>query len=99
LLGAAGVRRRLQIESPSAVSVCALVRQGLGLAIVNPLTALELTGQGGLLLRPLAFSIPFHVAVVLPQWRSAHPLRPALLAALTEAGTALQARLGAAAPE
>jgi DNA-binding transcriptional LysR family regulator len=99
LLGAAGVRRRLQIESPSAVSVCALVRQGLGLAIVNPLTALELAGQGGLLLRPLAFSIPFHVAVVLPQWRSAHPLRPALLAALTEAGTALQARLGAAAPE
>ena len=36
----AGVARQLQLETPSALSVCALVRQGLGVAIVNPLTAL-----------------------------------------------------------
>ena len=88
----AGVRRQLRIESPSAVSVCALVRQGLGVAIVNPLTALELRGQG-LVMRPLSISIPFHVAVVLPSWRSEHPLRAALLEGLSAAARALQARL------
>ena len=89
---AAGVRRQLRIESPSAVSVCALVRQGLGVAVVNPLTALELRGQG-LEVRPFGVSIPFHVAVVLPAWRSEHPLRSDLLAALSGAADALRAKL------
>lgn len=88
----AGVQRQLRIESPSAVSVCALVREGLGVAIVNPLTALALRGQG-LAMRPLSVSIPFHVAMVLPAWRSAHPLRGALMQGLTEAAQALQAQL------
>lgn len=94
VFAAASVRRRLHIESPSAVSVCALVRQGVGVAIVNPLTALAFEGQG-LAIRPLSVSIPFHVAVVLPQWRSAHPLRPSLLRGLTAAAEALQALLRA----
>ena len=89
---AAGVRRQLRIESPSAVSVCALVRQGLGVAVVNPLTALELRGQG-LEVRPFGVSIPFHVAVVLPAWRSEHPLRSDLLAALSDAADALRGKL------
>lgn len=89
---AAGVRRHLHIDSPSAVSVCALVRQGLGVAIVNPLTALELLGPG-LEVRPFSVGIPFHVAVVLPAWRSEHPLRAALLEALSAAAQALRARL------
>jgi DNA-binding transcriptional LysR family regulator len=88
----AGVQRHMQIESPSAVSVCALVRQGVGVAIVNPLTALELCGPG-LEMRPISVSIPFHVAVVLPQWRSEHPLRTRLLDALSGAAASLQDRL------
>ena len=92
LFAQAGVQRRLQIESPSAASVCALVRQGLGLAIVNPLTALALF-DSGLLMRPLAVSIPFLVAVVLPQGRAEHPLRDGLLAALHQAADELLARL------
>lgn len=91
----AGVRRHLRIESPSAVSVCALVGQGLGLAIVNPLTALALAGTG-LVIRPFAVPIGFQVAAVLPQWRAAHPLRAVLLAALHEAADDLLARLSAA---
>jgi DNA-binding transcriptional LysR family regulator len=90
----AGVRRQLRIESPSAVSVCALVREGLGVAIVNPLTALAVCGQG-LVMRPLSVSIPFHVAVVLPSWRSEHPLRGALLEGLTAAAEALKTQLPA----
>jgi len=97
LFAAAGVQRGLRLETPSAVSVCALVRQGLGLGIVNPLTALELAGsgkEGDLVVRPLSFSIPFHVALIRPSWRAAHPLREAFEAALVEAAQALQVRLG-----
>ena len=93
LFAAAGVERGLRLETPSAVSVCALVRQGLGLGIVNPLTALELTGEG-LVVRPLSVSIPFHVALIRPGWRAEHPLRGVFEAALVEAADALQARLG-----
>ncbi len=39
----AGVERQLAVETDSAVAVCAMVEHGLGLAIVNPLTALALT--------------------------------------------------------
>ncbi len=88
-----GVARQLRLDTPSAVSVCALVRQGLGLGIVNPLTALEMAGPG-LLVRPLSVSIPFHVALVRPQWRAQHPLREDLEAALTEAAQDLAGRLG-----
>jgi hypothetical protein len=38
-------------------------------------------------------SIPFHVAVVLPQGRAEHPLRAGLLAALRAAADELLARL------
>jgi DNA-binding transcriptional LysR family regulator len=88
----AGIRRRLQLESPSAVSVCALVRQGLGVAIVNPLTALELAPTG-LLIRPFGVSIPFHVGVVLPAWRSVNPLRADFVAALHAAAQDIALRL------
>ena len=96
LFAAAGVQRGLRLETPSAVSVCALVRQGLGLGIVNPLTALELAAngeEGGLVVRPLSFSIPFHVALIRPSWRAAHPLREHFEAALVEAAEHLTRRL------
>lgn len=88
----AGVQRQLRLDTPSAVSVCALVRQGLGLGIVNPLTALEMAGPD-LVVRPLAVSIPFHVALVRPAWRAEHPLRAALESALRDAAQGLQHRL------
>lgn len=87
-----GVQRRLNIETASAASVCALVRHGLGVAIVNPLTAMELAGAG-LHIRALADSIPFEVTLVTPQFRPASPLRDAFAAALRDAARALQARL------
>lgn len=96
LFAAAGVVRDLRLETSSAVSVCALVRQGLGLGIVNPLTALELAGEG-LVVKPLSVSIPFHVALIRPSWRSEHPLRAAFEGALAEAAGALKNRLARAA--
>ena len=40
----AGVHRETRLEAASAVAVCALVAQGLGVAIVNPLTAAAMAG-------------------------------------------------------
>lgn len=89
---AAGVARRLHIEAGSAAAACALVRQGLGVAIVNPLSALEWRGQG-LQVRPLAFRVPFQVAVVLPQMRTENPLRGAFVQALQAAAQAVKSAL------
>ena len=86
------VTRRLALEATSAVAVCMMVRHGLGVAIVNPLTATELVGPD-LQVRPLSFSIPFHVALVMPEHRPPSPLREAFVAALRAAAAELQARL------
>jgi DNA-binding transcriptional LysR family regulator len=75
LFAEAGVDRQLAVETDSAVAVCAMVRHGLGLAIVNPLTALALSGPGaGIAVRPLAFSIAFRVFAVRPAHRPGNPL-------------------------
>ena len=87
-----GVARRLVLETGSAVSVCALVRQGLGVAIVNPLTAMELAGPG-LLVRPLGWSLPFHVSLVVPQFRPGNPLRETFVQALRKAAGEMALRL------
>ncbi len=89
----AGVLRRLQVESASAASVCALVRSGLGVALVNPLTALAMAD--GLVLRPFAVPIGFEVHLVWPQWRVEHPLRALLVAALHDTARDWQQRLDA----
>jgi len=88
----AGVLRRSIVETPAAASVCTFVRQGLGVAIVNPLTALDFVGRG-LHIRPLARSFPFRVSVVFPEHRPGNPLVGALMASLREAAAAIERRL------
>ena len=80
----AQVTRITCLETASAVAVCAMVRQGLGLAIVNPLTAMAMSGPE-LLVRPLAVAIPFRVSLLLPEVAAPHPLRAALVTAVMEA--------------
>ncbi|WP_021026499.1 LysR substrate-binding domain-containing protein, partial [Comamonas sp. B-9] len=84
----AGVGRQMLLETHSAVAVCAMVQNGLGLAIVNPFTALACLGQG-LVQRPLAFSIPFRTQVLLPLHRAAVPEVDALVTALGQAAAGL----------
>ena len=67
---AAGVNRRTVIETTSAASVCAMVRQGLGVAIINPLSGLE-AAQGGLPIRRLRVSVPYQVMLIRPDHRPA----------------------------
>ncbi|MFG6465757.1 LysR family transcriptional regulator [Roseateles sp. BYS87W] len=82
---AAGVTRRLRVQTHSAVAVCELVRAGLGLAIVNPLTAAACAGDG-LVVRPLTVSIPYRVSALMPLHRPAQPLAERLLSALRPRG-------------
>ena len=90
-----GVARVLALEAGSATAVCALVRQGLGLAVVNPLTALEMAGPA-LHLRPITVQVPFHVGLVSPELKPPSPLREPFVAALREAAAAVRQRLKAA---
>jgi len=80
LFARAGVERALLLETASAVAVCALVAQGLGVAIVNPLTAAAMAGSD-LVVRPLQDEIAFRVSLLLPEVASVHPLRAALVQA------------------
>ena len=87
----AQVSRNTCLETASAVAVCAMVRQGLGLAIVNPLTALDLSGPD-LVVRPLSVAIAFQVSLLLPEVAAPHPLRDALVDAIVGAAADFRVR-------
>ena len=81
----AGVTRAMRLETHSAVAMCAMVQHGLGVAIVNPLTARACAGaESTLVVRPLTFSIPFQVHLLLPQHRPEVPETHYLLHALEQ---------------
>jgi DNA-binding transcriptional LysR family regulator len=64
----AGVDRHTVIETTNAASVCAMVRQQLGVAIINPLSAVQESGRG-LAIRPINVSIPYRVMLIRPDFR------------------------------
>lgn len=73
IFAAAGVRRRLQMETHSAIAVCSLVQKNLGIALVNPLTARACAGPD-LHLRPFSVSVPFRIQALWPLHRATHAL-------------------------
>lgn len=92
----AAVPRTLRMETHSAAAVCAMVEHGLGLAIVNPLTALAAAAASGrLVVRRLAFSIPFSVGCVLPLYRPPLPEVAPMLEALRAEAADVARRLQA----
>lgn len=70
------VERKMVMETHSASSICAMALKGIGISIVNPLTALDFHQQstGKLALRPLSFSIPFTVSLIKPIHRPSSQL-------------------------
>ncbi|QXZ09543.1 LysR family transcriptional regulator [Comamonas sp. Y33R10-2] len=93
VFAAANVRRQLSLETASAVAVCAMVQHGLGLAIVNPLTARACAGPQ-LVVRALTFSIPFQVHMLLPLHRPGNVGTSALVQALEQEAQTLAYRGG-----
>ncbi|EKT54448.1 LysR family transcriptional regulator [Providencia burhodogranariea] len=62
------INRKMVMETHSASSICAMALKGIGISIVNPITALDFHQQssGKLVIRPLSFSIPFTVSLIKP---------------------------------
>ncbi|BFJ69437.1 MULTISPECIES: LysR family transcriptional regulator [Salmonella] len=67
------VKRRMVVETHSAASVCAMVRAGAGVSIVNPLTALDYAASG-VTVRRFSIDVPFTVSLIRPLHRLASAL-------------------------
>lgn len=67
------VKRRMVVETHSAASVCAMVRAGAGVSIVNPLTALDYAASG-VIVRRFSIDVPFTVSLIRPLHRPASAL-------------------------
>ncbi len=63
-----GIERRMVVETLSAGAVCETVSLGVGIAIVNPLTALSYA-QTGLQIRRFSHSVPYSVNLARPLFR------------------------------
>ncbi|MBL8700664.1 MAG: LysR family transcriptional regulator [Alphaproteobacteria bacterium] len=59
----AGIKRELRIETPMSETACALVATGVGVSIVDPMTASDYESRGAAV-RPLAHRILFDIALV-----------------------------------
>lgn len=97
LCAAQGIARRPSVDTHSADSVCAMVASGLGLAVVNPLTALRHASRA-LVVRQLAVDIPFHVSLIRPEHRPRDARADALAVALREEAAAITEELRRLAP-
>lgn len=73
-----GIQRRMVMETHSAASVCSMVAQGIGVSIVNPLTALDYAhssnGSRRVVVRAFSEAIPFTVSLIRPLHRPASSL-------------------------
>ncbi|MEO3990615.1 LysR family transcriptional regulator [Pseudocitrobacter cyperus] len=86
------IRRRMVVETHSAASICAMVRAGVGISIVNPLTALDYAGSG-IVIRRFTVSIPFTVNIIRPQHRPASALVDAFTKHIIDEKSIILARL------
>lgn len=78
------VKRRMVLETHSAASVCAMVRAGVGISVVNPLTALDYAASG-VAVRRFSLDVPFTVSLIRPLHRPASALVDAFSAHLQAA--------------
>lgn len=88
------VKRRMVVETHSAASVCAMVRAGVGVSVVNPLTALDYASSG-VVVRPFSIAVPFTVSLIRPLHRPASALVDAFSAHLQQAASRIIAPLEA----
>ena len=66
LFAKAGVVRHIAVEVTSAAAVCALVREGVGVAIINPFSALD-QGADQIVVKRLSVTPPYGVVLLRPQ--------------------------------
>lgn len=69
----AGVQRRLVIETSNSAAACAMAQRGSGVAIVNPVTAIDFV-ETGLVMRRFTAAEPFHSTLLRAKHRPSSPL-------------------------
>ncbi|AJJ62958.1 LysR family transcriptional regulator [Yersinia aldovae] len=92
------INRRLVMETHSAASICAMVREGVGVSIVNPLTALDYISKGageGVCVRPFSIEIPFTISLIQPIHRPSSALVDTFIEHLKQQAVTFQNRLAA----
>lgn len=72
------IRRKLKVETQSAASVCAMVKAGAGISIINPLTALDWVDRG-VVMRKFSIQVPFTVSLLRPLHRPASAVTEAFI--------------------
>lgn len=87
-LSAAGVAVASRIDTNTSLNALALVRAGLGMALLEPVTAYGFPVPD-VAVRPLDIAIPFHFCVITPQGRPPTPAVQTLIAQLAHAATRL----------
>jgi DNA-binding transcriptional LysR family regulator len=92
ILAREGVRYRSVIETASAAAVCFFVQQGLGIGVLNPLTALSLSGLD-VAVRRFSISIPFSIQLITPDYRPHSTMASAFSQVLTRTAGDLTVRL------
>jgi DNA-binding transcriptional LysR family regulator len=65
LLDEQGARPRIVVETPYSAGVCALVLEGVGIGVINPITAAQFD-RGGLEIRPFRPAIQFDTLLLFP---------------------------------
>lgn len=79
IFAAHGVLPDIVVETPYSVSLCELVRQGVGVAVVNPVTAFDYIGRD-LVLRRFSERIEYTVMLAMPASSPLSPIAQQLLA-------------------
>lgn len=90
----AGITRSYAVETTTAASVCSMVSAGLGVSIINPLTAENHIGKG-VVLRRLGVSVPYSVVVWRPAKSSRSRLAERVIATLAEVAAEMRRTLQA----
>lgn len=88
------VQRRMVMETHSAASVCAMVRAGVGISVVNPLTALDYAASG-VVIRRFSVAVPFTVSLIRPLHRPASTLVSAFSQHLQQEAAQFRVKLNA----
>ncbi|MBO9695956.1 MAG: LysR family transcriptional regulator [Sphingopyxis sp.] len=79
----AGVNRNMVIETQYAMTICALVMQGVGCSILNPVTAADFAGRG-LVVRPFVPEVFFEYMIFTPRLRPVSQVAVAFVAMLED---------------
>ncbi|MFD1910701.1 LysR substrate-binding domain-containing protein [Halodurantibacterium flavum] len=80
----AGIKVRTVLETPYTMNICAMVANGLGVGLVDPMAA-DLFLNRGLVLRPFEPALNFRTLLILPPHRPPSRQVEALIAELHEA--------------